>query len=92
MALQVQQRLAGHVADLAKLEVVQRCPPGPEAVDVVELRDEVDRGPRVPQPPVGGNRVVLAGAPRRQRPARRKVTDADAAVAPEASSTREART
>ena len=71
MALQVEQVLAGDIADLVDQERVQvdaaaRLP----ALDVVELRADVDRRPLVPEGAVGGDTRVHArslprdGAPR----------------------------
>jgi hypothetical protein len=65
VTLQVEQRLVAHVPDQRDLEDVEPRPaaraPGLEALDVVELRPDVVRGPGVPEPPVG--LPVLVHAP-----------------------------
>ena len=58
MALEVQERLAVHVADLFELVVAQTDPSGAELVQAVEVRRFVDAGPLVPQLAVAFEELV----------------------------------
>ena len=59
VALEVQQLASGDVTDLLDLDRPQCAPAGTEAVDVVELRRNVQRGALVPLPPVHLHRLGL---------------------------------
>jgi hypothetical protein len=61
VALEVEEVLAPDVADLPHLEVLQTDAASLEPLGVVELREIVDRGPLVPECPVGLHVVVLGG-------------------------------
>ena len=61
MALEVQQRLAGDIADLFAVQVEQGRLAGEEAVDTVEIGGGVDVDHLVPAGAVGGE-VLFAAA------------------------------
>jgi hypothetical protein len=68
VALQVEQVLAGDVADLLDQQREQVvAAPGLPAVDVVERRADVDGRPLVPEGAVGGDMRVHAGSLARRR-------------------------